>query len=109
MFGSPSKELKTAQTLYEKGIVYNSRADYALAEESFLKALVIFTKLNDKEKIAATEESLGNVCLNKNHFETSLDHFQKAVRMHLESRNKESAGNVALQMGDVYLIDLQVK
>jgi hypothetical protein len=29
--------------------------------------------------------------------------------MHLESRNKESAGNVALQMGDVYLIDLQVK
>jgi len=96
------KTEKQAEEMYKKAIIFNDRGDYGLAEEAFLKALVLYTKLQDWEKVVACEISLGNVCCNKNHIEDTLEHWMSALKIYEQSNLFAEAGNLCMVIGDLF-------
>lgn len=94
------KLLKQGEELYKKANAYNDRGDYGLAEETFLKALCIYTKLQEWEKVVACEMSIGNVCCNKNRFDDALEHWMSALKIYEQSNLFTESGELCMNIGD---------
>lgn len=96
------KQIKQAEEYYLKGNAFNDRGDYGLAEEAFLKALYLYTKLQDWEKVVACEVSIGNVCCNKTRYEDGIEHWMNALKIYEQSNLFPEAGELCISIGDLY-------
>mmetsp|Transcript_24874 Transcript_24874/g.34829 ORF Transcript_24874/g.34829 Transcript_24874/m.34829 type:complete len:372 (-) Transcript_24874:16-1131(-) len=103
LINSSHRQVKKAEAYYSKGLILNEQGNWGLAEEEFLKALVMFSKIQNYEKVVATHCSLGNVCFNKGNYSETLKHWLSALSIYEEKLNKKTeAGELCMEIGDLY-------
>lgn len=104
-----NSKLKKAESHYYRGLTYNEQGNWGLAEEEFLKALVIYSQLKIWDKVVCTQCSLGNVAFNKGNVNETLKHWNNALTTYEENLNQNmNAANLCIDIGDLYY-DLKVK
>ena len=108
LISSSNRQVKKAESYYSRGLILNDQGNWCLAEEEFLKALVVYSKLQIFDKVVACHCSLGNVCFNKGNYSETLKHFLGALSIYEEKLNKKTeAGELCMEIGDLYY-DLKV-
>ncbi|PRP82416.1 TPR Domain containing protein [Planoprotostelium fungivorum] len=85
---SSKKDYKKAESYYFKGLANNDQGNWGTAEEEFLRALVLFSKLNSWEK--------GNLTETLKHWLSALSIYEDRLRQ------KTEAGELCLDIGDLH-------
>lgn len=65
-------------SLNNKGLIYNFKEEYRIADSCFKKALCINRKLKDQKHIAS---NLNNLCLHKQNFKEQLAYINEAIKI----------------------------
>lgn len=82
-------EYRKAKNLYLRGIIYMSKGEYALAQQFFLSANVIFIKNNNYEETIKTFVNLGKITMKLKAYHSSSSYFQQAENVY----NDNDIGN----------------
>ncbi|MCT8978345.1 helix-turn-helix transcriptional regulator [Clostridium sp. CX1] len=90
-------EYRKAKNLYLRGIIYMSKDEYALAQQFFLSANVIFIKNNNYEDTIKTFMNLGKITTELKSYHSSSGYFQQAENVY----NENDIGNDFL-LGQIY-------
>ena len=76
---STGKSTDPLQADYEEGKKYLKNQAYGQAAVALHNALVGFTERNDQTGIANASNQLGHVCFARGEYESSLQHYQRAL------------------------------
>jgi len=90
-------EYRKAKNLYLRAIIYMSKIEFALAQQCFLSANVIFIKNNNFEDIVKTFVNLGKITLELKAYHSASSYFQQAEKVFSEN----DTGNDFL-LGEIY-------
>lgn len=87
-----------AHILLEKGRVYKSKRNYALALKNFNRALVLYNDINDTLKIGTIKLNIGNVLKSLKRYDASLKNYNEAIstykKLNLEQKVASSYNNI---------------
>lgn len=72
------KPLDPAQAQYEEGKEFLKKQEIAQAALAFHNALLAFEEVGNESGVANASNQLGQICLQRQEFETALKHFQRA-------------------------------
>ena len=84
-----NKPYKDAQSFYKKGLALYNLGKYLLAENEFLKAIIIAGNFEGKELIAYSFHYLGNIESWKSNFSQSIHYHKKARNLFFKLNNSE--------------------
>jgi tetratricopeptide (TPR) repeat protein len=84
------------------GNCLNGMGNFKDAINHLLKALKIFTQIDDKRGIAAVLNNLGTNYQKQQFYQDALDNFEKALKINIETGNKDWQANNYVNMGVVY-------
>jgi len=90
-------EYRKAKNLYLRAIIYMSKDEFALAQQCFLSANVIFIKNNNFEDVVKTFLHLGKITLVLKAYHSASSYFQQAEKVFSEN----DTGNDFL-LGEIY-------
>ena len=78
-------EHRKAKNLYLRGIIYIRRNEFAMAQQLFLSANVIFIKNNSSEEIVKTFLQLGRISLDLKAYYSACSNFQQSEKAYLDN------------------------
>lgn len=90
-------EYKKAKNLYLRGIMYINKKEFALAQQFFLSANVLFIKHNNYEEIIKTFINLGEITMKLKAYHSSCSYLQQAESVY----DDNEIGNDFL-LGQIY-------
>lgn len=90
-------EYKKARNLFLRAKIYMTKGDYALAQQFFLSANVIFIKNNKNEEVIETFLSLAKITYNLKAYHSSNSYLQQAEKVFIDN----NIGNDFL-LGKIY-------
>lgn len=90
-------EYKKAKNLYLRGMMYINKKEFALAQQFFLSANVLFIKHNNYEETIETFVNLGKITMQLKAYHSSCSYFQQAESVY----NDNEIGNDFL-LGEIY-------
>ncbi|AYD41120.1 helix-turn-helix domain-containing protein [Clostridium fermenticellae] len=90
-------EYRKAKNLYLRGIMYVKKSEFALAQQFFLSANVLFIKHNNYEEIIKTFVNLGKITMKLKAYQSSCSYLQQAENVY----NENVIGNDFLR-GEIY-------
>ena len=77
--------------------------DYAKALVYLKRAFAIFDDLGEQAGLAAAELNLGNLAAAQDHWSDGEGHFQEALRISRETRNRQQEASVLLNQGQMMI------
>jgi len=92
-----SLEYRKAKNLFLRAIIYMSKTEFALAQQCFLSANVIFIKNNNSEDVVKTFLNLGKITLELKAYHSASSYFQQAEKVFSDN----DTGNDFL-LGEIY-------
>lgn len=90
-------EYRKAKNLYLRGIIDMAKGDYAIAQQFFLSANVIFIRNSNYEETIKTFVNLGKITMELKAYHSSCSYFQQAENVY----NDNDIGNDFL-LGQIY-------
>lgn len=99
---SPGDKNAYANILLDKGRIYKSKRDYALALQNFNKALIIFNDLNDILKIGTLKLNIGNVFKGLKKYDSALKNYNEAVSTYKKLNLTQKVASCYNNIGNLY-------
>lgn len=94
--------IKSAKILNNIGIVYSRQGVFGIASDYYLKALDVYTELNDSISIAVAYSSLGIVNARMANLTEALDYFQKSLDIFLLKSHLDGVGQSYNNIGNIH-------
>ncbi|SFA93251.1 helix-turn-helix domain-containing protein [Clostridium frigidicarnis] len=97
-------EYRKARNLHLRACIHMGKNEYALAEQYFLSANVIFIKNNDYEEVVNTFLKLGKITFEVKAYHSSNSYLQQAEKVYLDNEmgNDTILGEIYYYIASVY-------
>ena len=105
-YQSLKNDNKCGTVLHRKGDCILDQKNYVLAEESYIRAIDFYKKVNNVDMIASCTSNIGEIYERKGDYQKALYQFNKAFQM---VQNPEMRAYIQFEIGKIYLDSLHVQ
>jgi len=95
--------LLIANALVSKGTIYQMVADFPKSLNDLIKAIKLYTLINDSSRLATSYNNIGNTYLASNDFANAALNMQKSLNLRIQIKDSSRVSTTYLNLGNISL------